>query len=416
MDANESSREKPLQGIRVLEMGQLLAGPFCGQMLAWFGAEVIKLEPPGRGDPLRGWRALDDEGTSWWWRSLARNKKSITVDLRQEEGQALARELIGSVDVLIENFRPGKMESWGMGPDEMRQSNPGLVYTRVSGYGQTGPYKDKVGYASACEALGGFRHVNGFTDRPPVRPNLSIGDTLAGMHGVIGTLLALFHRQATAQSDRQGASFAGGRGQVVDVSILESVYNLMEAVVPEYSGAGIERQPSGSTLTGIVPTNTYRCKDGKFVVIGGNGDSIYIRLMTAAGREDLAHDERLATNQGRVDHEPEIDAVLEAWSGSLDSTELLQILDEAEVPCSPIYSVTDMFEDEHFRARGLFETVDIGHQRELEIPALHPRLQDTPGGTEWCGPELGVHTDEVLSSVLQKSDDEIQRLRSNKIV
>ena len=396
------SQAKPLAGIRVLELGQLIAGPFAGQMLAWFGAEVIKIETPGRGDPLRHWRALDDKGTSWWWRSIARNKKSVTLDLNQQSGRDIARSLMNECDVVIENFRPGKMESWGLGPEDLATTNPALVYTRVSGYGQTGPYRNKPGYASACEAMGGFRHLNGFADRPPVRPNLSMGDTLAGMHAVIGTLLALFHREHENTS-----------GQVVDVSILESVFGMLESVVPEYSGAGMIRQPSGSTLTGIVPTNTYCCRDGKFIVIGGNGDSIYKRLMTAIGRADLAADPRLAHNPGRVEHEAEIDDALGHWSANLDSAAALSILEQAEVPSAPIYAVDDMYRDEHFIARGMFEK---GTHEAVDIPSMHPKLSKTPGGTDWTGPALGEHTAEVLEELLGLDAAERSRLAGDGVV
>jgi len=328
----------------------------------------------------------------------------MTLNLREQAGRDIAKRLLVDADVLVENFRPGKMESWGLGPDDIAVENPGLVYTRVSGYGQSGPYHERPGFASACEAIGGFRHLNGFADRPPVRPNLSMGDTLAGMHAVIGTLLALFNR---VQHD--------GRGQVVDASILESVYAMLESVVPEYSGAGLVRQPSGSTLTGIVPTNTYRCADGKFVVIGGNGDSIFKRLMKAAGYPEMAADKRLADNSGRVKHEKEIDSALETWCASKPSQELLDALGEAEVPSAPIYDVEDMFNDKHFHARNLFERVNV-QGRELDIPAVHPRLDRTPGSTEWAGPELGEHTNAVLSDLLGYSVEEIERLRQDGVV
>jgi len=393
----------PMHGLRVIEMGQLIAGPFTGHMLAYFGAEVIKIETPGKGDPLRTWRMVED-GTSYWWRSLARNKQSVTLNLNVEKGRELARELILSADVLIENFRPGKMESWGLGPDVFSESHPSLVYTRVSGYGQTGPYSKKPGFASACEAMGGFRHLNGFKDRPPVRPNLSMGDTLAGMHAVIGTLMALLNRERSGQ-----------KGQVVDVSILESVFNLLESVVPEYSGTGAIREPSGSTLTGIVPTNTYQCNDNKYVVIGGNGDSIFKRLMHCAGRADLAEDSRLADNAGRVQHEAEIDDALSAWTRSLDSTAVLSALENAEVPSAPIYSVADMATDPHFRERGMFETVSYD-DKELEVPSVHPRLTTTPGRTRWAGPSLGEHTDQVLGTVLSLTATTIEQLRREGVI
>jgi crotonobetainyl-CoA:carnitine CoA-transferase CaiB-like acyl-CoA transferase len=393
---------KPLSGVKVLEMGQLIAGPFACSMLAYFGAEVIKIEPPHKGDPLRTWRELDESGTSYWWRSIGRNKKSLTLDLRLQKGRDIAKQLIQKSDVLIENFRPGTMEKWGLGPECFKQNHPSLVYTRVSGYGQTGPNASKPGFASVCEAYGGFRYINGFKDRPPVRPNLSMGDTLAGMHAVIGTLLALLAKGKL-----------NGKGQVVDVSIYESIFNLMEAVVPEYSGTGAVREPSGSTLTGIVPTNTYLCKDSKYVVIGANGDSLFVRLMEKAQRVDLATDSRLSDNAGRVKHEAEIDDAISAWTSSLTSAQVLAELEEAVVPAGPIYSVQDMFEDEHYRSRGMIESVSYDGQ-DLEIPAFAPILTATPGSTTWAGPALGEHTDEILLSLMDAKN--IQQLRDEGVV
>lgn len=394
---------RPLEGIRVIEFGQLLAGPFCGCLLAYFGAEVIKVEPPGNGDPIRNWRVLQ-EGTSLWWRSLGRNKKSVTLNLKQAEGRALARRLAETADVVIENFRPGVMEDWGLGPEALKEKNPGLVYARISGYGQTGPYANKPGFASVCEGISGFRYVNGHPGEAPVRPNLSIGDTIAGLHAALGVALALLRRERGL-----------GEGQVVDVALYEAMFNLMEAVVPEYSGAGVIREPSGSTVTGIVPTNTYRCGDGNYVVIGGNGDSIFQRLMIAAGHPKMASDSRLADNAGRVAHEREIDRALADWCASLERDEILVQLDEARVPAGPIYSVADMFADEHFRARGLFEQVEIDG-KPLEIPALVPRLADSPGRTEWPGAEVGAHTDAVLSELLSLNPSEIEELKARKVI
>ncbi len=404
MSDNTDKASRPLEGVRVLELGQLLAGPFAGCILGYFGAEVIKVEPPGKGDPIRGWRLVDD-GTSYWWRSLARNKKSITLNLQTDEGRALARRLALKSDVIIENFKPGTMEKWGLGPEQLQADNPGLIYARVSGYGQTGPYSAKPGYASVCEGVGGFRHVNGFPDRPPVRPNLSVGDTLAGIHAALGVLLAYIQRGRN-----------GGRGQVVDVAIYEAVFNLMEGVVPEYSGAGAIREPSGSTLTGIVPTNTYKCADGKYIIIGANGDSIFKRLCDAMGRPDLGSDPRLADNAGRVRHEPELDAVIAAWTGSLPSGEVLRILDDASVPGGPIYNVADQMADPHFRARGLFETVAGSGGKPLEIPAIVPFLSESPGRTDWGGEALGAHNDAVLSEVLGMSREEQARLRGSGVI
>jgi crotonobetainyl-CoA:carnitine CoA-transferase CaiB-like acyl-CoA transferase len=430
----------PLAGIRVLELGQLLAGPFAGCVLGYFGAEVIKVEPL-TGDPLRNWRVLRD-GTSLWWYSLARNKKSVAIDLQTEDGRELVRKLAMQCDVLIENFKPGTMEKWGLGPTHLKASKPDLIYTRVSGYGQTGPYASKPGFASVCEAIGGLRYVNGFADRPPVRPNLSLGDSLAGMHAVIGVLLALLARgpstgsgqapstgsgqapstgsgQAPSTGSGQAPSTSSGQaprtGQVVDVAIYESIFNMLEGVVPEFDGAGVIRGPSGSTLTGIVPSNTYLCADDKYVVIGANGDSLFQRLMRAIGKPDLASDPRLANNAGRVQHEREIDEVISAWTRSNDSVTVLRTLDDISVPGGPIYSVADMAADPHFNARGLFQSVEIDG-KPLKIPAIAPLLTDTPGRTETPGPKLGEHTDAVLRSLLGATDGDLVRFRAENII
>jgi crotonobetainyl-CoA:carnitine CoA-transferase CaiB-like acyl-CoA transferase len=378
---------RPLEGIRVLEMGQLLAGPFAGCVLGYFGAEVIKVEPPG-GDPIRGWRVVRD-GTSLWWASLARNKKSVVLDLGTPRGREFAKALAGKSDVLIENFRPGTLEKWGMSPAELKALNPELIVARVSGYGQTGPYAAQPGFASVCEGFAGFRYVNGFPGGAPVRPNLSMGDTLAGLHAVLGILLAL--------TARQRGKAAGG--QVVDVAIYESVFNMLEGVVPEYDGAGVVREPSGSTLTGIVPTNTYRCADGKYVIVGGNGDSIYQRLMRAIGRPEMAEEPRFATNAKRVENEKEIDEAILAWTKARSSLDVLAALREAGVPNGPIYSVADMMADPHFNARGMFEQVVV-NGKPLKVPAIPPLLGETPGRTDAPGPALGAHTEEVLGQLL----------------
>jgi crotonobetainyl-CoA:carnitine CoA-transferase CaiB-like acyl-CoA transferase len=387
----------------VLEMGQLIAGPFASCMLGYFGAEVIKIEPPGRGDALRNWRVLKD-GTSLWWQSMGRNKKCITLNLRKQEGRDIAGRLAEGADVLIENFRPGVMEEWGLSPAALKARNPGLIYTRVSGYGQTGPLATRPGFASVCEGFGGFRHINGFPGEAPVRPNLSIGDTLAALHAVIGILLAL---QQRAKPD--------GAGQVVDVAIYESVFNMLESVVPEYDGASMVRGPSGSTLTGIVPTNTYLCADGKYVIIGGNGDSIFQRLMRAADRDDLADDPRLSDNAGRVEHQEEVDGAISLWTAGLDSGDVLERLVAASVPSGPIYDVADMMGDPHYNARGMFETVQVGGD-PLKIPALVPRLEDTPGKTQWPGPALGEHNEEILGGRLGYCRDEMQRLSDDGVI
>ncbi len=392
----------PLSGVRVVEVGQLLAGPFAGTLLGYFGADVIKVEPPGSGDPIRGWRLLDETGTAYWWRSLGRNKRSLTLDLRSEEGRRIAGELIDGADVVIENFRPGTMEKWGLGPERFQSSNPALIYTRISGYGQSGPLARKPGYASVTEAYSGFRYVNGHAGEAPIRPNLSIGDTLSGMHAAFGIALALLARQKI------------GRGQVVDVALFESMFNLLEGVIPEYSGAAAIREPSGSTITGIVPTNTYKCADGRFVVIGGNGDSIFKRLMRAIDRDDLADDPRLAHNPGRVEHETLLDDAIGAWTRRHDAANVIDVLEAADVPVGPILNVADMFNEPQFRARGLFESVTI-NGKPLEIPALLPKLDATPGTTRWPGGDVGTHRDEVLTELGYSAED-IARLEQSGIV
>ena len=392
----------PLSGYRVIELGQLLAGPFAGCMLGYFGAEVIKIETPNGGDPIRNWRQMKD-GTSLWWYSLARNKKSVTIDLKTKTGIELVKRLINSADIVIENFRPGVVEDWGIGPKEFKQSNPKLVYARISGYGQTGPYASKPGFASVCEGISGFRYVNGHPEQAPVRPNLSIGDTISGIHAALGICLALLEQKTS------------GTGQVVDVALYESMFNLMEAVVPEYDGANVIRQPSGSTVTGIVPTNTYRCLDGKYVVIGGNGDSIFQRLMTAAGYPAMAQDPALASNSGRVEHEVSIDKALCDWCAANNASHILHILDLNRVPGGPIYNVEDMVADPHFNARGLFENVQINGET-LKIPAILPKLDKTPGSTRWPGPELGSHNHHVLNEILGLSEVELTQLAQDGVI
>ncbi|PCJ15629.1 MAG: carnitine dehydratase [Gammaproteobacteria bacterium] len=399
-----SDSVKPLDGIRVLELGQLLAGPFTGTQLAYFGAEVIKVEPPNGGDPIRGWREVKD-GTSLWWHSIARNKKCVTLDLKSAKGRDIVRQLVAECDVLIENFRPGKMESWQLGPEDIKKINPDIIYTRISGYGQTGPYAAKPGFASVTEGFSGFRYLNGFEGEAPVRANISMGDTMAGMQAFMGILLALLHRGKKPEN----------QGQVVDIALYESMFNLLEAVVPEYDGAGVVRQPAGTTVTGIVPTNTYQCRDGKYVIIGGNGDSIFKRLMKAAGQPEMADDPRMSDNRGRVVHEKEIDRALSEWTQTLDGDQVLALLETANVPAGPIYNIEDMINDPHYQARGMFEEVQVRDQ-VLKIPAIMPKLDSTPGGTEWPGPELGAHNTEVFQQFLGLSDDQIKHLEEENII
>ncbi|MGE3847447.1 MAG: CaiB/BaiF CoA transferase family protein [Gammaproteobacteria bacterium] len=385
--STDTAARRPLEGMRVIEAGQLLAGPFTGTILGYFGAEVIKVEPPEGGDPIRTWRETRD-GISFWWRSIARNKKCVTLDLRTPRGRELMTELAARADVFVENFRPGIMEKWGLGPDALKARNPGLIYTRISGYGQTGPNAPKAGFASVCEAYGGFRYVNGFPGQPPVRPNLSIGDTLAGIHAALGVLLAYIGRQQD------------GQGQVVDVAIFEGIFNLMEAVIPEYVGNGVIRQPSGSTLTGIVPSNTYQCRDGRLIVIGANTTPMFKRLAEAMGTPAMGDDPRFQDNAGRVRHQEEVDGAVAAWAAGLDAAAALAILDEAGVAAGPIYDARDMYEDPHYRARGLFQEVTIDG-KPLDLPAIIPHLVRTPGRTDWPGAgELGGWNDEIYGELL----------------
>jgi formyl-CoA transferase len=379
----------PLAGLRVIELGQLIAGPFAGKTLADFGADVIKIEPPGEGDPLRKWRMLH-EGTSVWWQVQSRNKRSVVLDLRTDDGRADARRLIAEADVLIENFKPGTLEKWGMGYEALSAGNPGLVMLRISGYGQDGPYRDLPGFAVVAEAMGGLRHLMGEPGRPPVRAGVSLGDTLAALHGVIGVLLAL---QARAGSVSPQAP--KGRGQVVDVALYEAVFNCMESLLPEYSAFGAVRQPAGSALPGIAPSNAYRCADGQ-VVIGGNGDSIFKRLMAAIGRDDLEADPGLADNALRAARADELDAAITTWTVQRPVDEVVAALQAVSVPVGRIYTVADIATDPHYRARRMIERITTATGLALDVPGVVPKLSATPGALRALAPTLGQHTAEVL--------------------
>jgi formyl-CoA transferase len=375
-----------LQGVRVIEMGQLIAGPFAGKTLGEFGADVIKIEAPNTGDPLRNWRLLKD-GTSVWWQVQSRNKRSIALDLRQKDGQDIARKLIADADVLIENFRPGTLEAWGMSYEELAKLNPKLIMLRVSGYGQTGPYRDRPGFGVVGEAMGGLRHLTGEPGRVPVRCGISIGDTLAALHGVIGVLTALYHRDVN-----------GGKGQVIDVALHEAVFNVMESLVPEYSAFGAVREAAGSALPGIAPSNAYRCADG-YVLIAGNGDSIFRRLMSTIGREDLANDPALANNAGRVARVAELDEAIGAWSAQRTTQEVLDRLSEVGVPAGKIYTAKDIVEDPHYRARDMILKQQTRDGYEIEVPGVVPKLMGTPGTVRSSAPKLGEDTDAVLREI-----------------
>lgn len=372
-----------LDGVRVIEMGQLIAGPFAGKTLGEFGADVIKIEAPGTGDPLRNWRMIK-EGTSVWWQVQSRNKRSIALDLRDAEGQALARSLIAQADVLIENFRPGTLEGWGLGYEALRELNPRLIMLRISGYGQSGPYRDLPGFGSIGEAMGGLRHLTGEPGRVPVRCGISIGDTLAALHGVIGVMMALYHRDAN-----------GGKGQVIDVALHEAVFNVMESLIPEYSAFGEVREAAGSALPGIAPSNAYRCSDG-YVLIAGNGDSIFRRLMTAIGRDDLAHDPALANNAGRVARVVELDEAIGAWAAKRSAQAALDALSAAHVPAGKIYSAKDIAEDAHYRARDMIVRQRTRDGYDIDVPGIVPKLTGTPGTIRSPAPKLGDDTDAVL--------------------
>lgn len=390
-----------LSGLKVVELGQLIAGPFAAKTLSDFGAEVIKIEPPGSGDPLRQWRLLKD-GTSVWWQVQSRNKRSLALDLKQAEAQAIVRKLATEADVLIENFRPGAMESWGLGPEVLQELNPGLIMLRISGYGQTGPYKDKPGFGVVAEAMGGMRHLSGEPGRLPVRVGISIGDTLASLHGVIGILMALHEKQKS------------GLGQVIDVALYEAVFNCMESLLPEFSEFGAVRGPAGSALPGIAPTNAYLCKDG-CALIAGNGDSIFKRLMVTIGREDLGQDSELATNAGRVKRVEELDLAIGQWTAQLTVEEVLTALDAASVPAGRIYTIQDIANDPHYLARGMLAEVEMSDGSRLKVPGMVPKLSRTPGLHRRNAPNLGQDTDAVLAE-LGITPEQIQAMRQKGIV
>lgn len=406
----------PLAGIKVLELGTLIAGPFCARMLAEFGAEVIKIESPDGGDPIRQWRVLKD-GTSLWWSVQARNKKSLTLNLKQTQAQVIARRLALDADIIIENYRPGVLEKWQLGYDSLKEVNPATIMVRLSGYGQTGPMKDLPGFGAIGESMGGLRYVSGHPDRPPVRVGISIGDSVAALHGVIGAMMALRHRDATGGrwNGQQGADCVAGQGQMVDVALYESVFNLMESLVPEFDHAGIVRERTGGALPGIVPSNTYTTGDGENIVIAGNGDAIFKRLMMAIGREDMANDSGLTRNDGRVPRTVEIDTAISDWCQQQTIDSALQLLQAADVPVGKIYSVRDMMSDPQFLARNMFEQHVFADGTPVKLPAISPKLSETPGHTNWLGPKLGQHNREVLQQ-LGYSESEIAQLERDKIV
>ncbi|WP_269507277.1 CaiB/BaiF CoA transferase family protein [Burkholderia sp. IMCC1007] len=393
----------PLAGVKVLELGSLIAGPYACTLLAQFGAEVIKVEPPGIGDPLRKWRKLH-EGTSLWWYTQSRNKKSLTLDLKTAEGRDVIKRLAQEVDIVIENFRPGTLERWGIGWEQLSELNPKLIMVRISGYGQTGPLAQRPGFAAIAECMGGLRHTSGFPDRPPVRVGVSLGDTLASLYGAIGALLAMHHLNVN-----------GGTGQFIDVALYESVFAIMESLIPEFSVQGHVRERTGASLPGISPSNTYLCGDGNYIIIAGNGDAIFRRLMSAIGRLDLSEDPALAQNDGRVKNNEMLDAAISAWTRERMLEEALDILEKAEVPSGRIYTAADILQDPQYNARSMIEQHVLPDGVPVHLPGVVPKLSATPGGTKWLGPKLGQHTDEVLGSLGFASGD-IAQLREKGIV
>jgi crotonobetainyl-CoA:carnitine CoA-transferase CaiB-like acyl-CoA transferase len=390
-----------LQGLKVVEMGQLIAGPFASKLLGEFGAQVIKIEPPKVGDPLRKWRKIKD-GTSLWWHVQSRNKQSLTLNLKEPEGQDIVRKLISEADILIENFRPGALEGWGLGWEQLSAINPKLIMLRISGYGQTGPYRDLPGFGVIGEAMGGLRHLSGYPGQAPVRVGISIGDSLSSLYGVIGILLALQERQRS------------GLGQYIDVALYESVFAMMESLIPEYDAFGYVREPAGSALPGITPSNSYPCNDGSYVLIAGNGDSIYKRLMLLIERADLANDPRLEHNDGRSEHAAMIDEAIAQWTSQRSRQQVLDALNEARVPAGFPYTAADIVSDPHYLARNMIETVHTA-AGPLKVPGVLPKLSRTPGRIGTGGPALGEHTDDVLAG-LGLTDEQRQGLRERGII
>jgi crotonobetainyl-CoA:carnitine CoA-transferase CaiB-like acyl-CoA transferase len=412
----ESASVGPMTGIKVLELGTLIAGPFCSRMLAEFGADVIKIEAPGEGDPIRKWRVLKD-GNSLWWYVQSRNKKSITLNMKDARAQEIARQIALDADIIIENYRPGVLEKWNLGFEQLKAINPAAIMVRLSGYGQSGPMRDAPGFGAIGESMGGLRYVSGHPDRPPVRIGISIGDSVASLHGAIGALMALRHRDATGGrwNGKSGTECVAGQGQMVDVALYEAVFNMMESLVPEYDHAGVVRERTGGALPGIVPSNTYTTGDGENIVIAGNGDAIFKRLMTAIGRMDMANDPALANNAGRVPATQAIDDAIQSWCSTQTIDAALDVLKAAEVPVSKIYSVRDMMQDPQFLARQMFEEHTFKDGSTIKLPAVTPKLSETPGATRWMGPDLGEHTDEVLKT-LGYTDQEIAEFRQAGIL
>lgn len=397
-------QEQPLDGVKVLELGSLIAGPFAGRIFGDFGAEVIKVEPPKTGDPLRKWRMLKDE-TSLWWYVQSRNKKCITLNLRTKEGSEIIKRLAKEVDIIIENFKPGTLEKWGIGYEELKKINPKIIMVRISGYGQYGPYSAKPGFGSIGEAMGGIRYLSGYPNLPPVRTGISIGDSITALYAVMSAMMALYHRD-----------IKGGEGQYIDVALYEAVFSLMESMVPEYDQFKFIRQRSGNTLPGIAPSNIYLCKDGKYIAIGANGDAIFARLCEAMNRPDLSENDEYKSNDGRAKHMKYLDEQIENWTKTLSTEDALKILDEYHVPAGKIYNVEDMFNDAHFKARNMIETVKINEKDSLKVPGIVPKFSKTPGKIRWAGAKLGANNKEIYQEMLHFSDEELDKMKEDGII
>lgn len=401
---DEKSKEL-LQGLRVLELGTLIAGPFAGRIFSDFGAEVIKVETPKTGDPIREWRMMYED-TSLWWYVQARNKKSITLNLKAEEGQNIIKKLVKETDIIIENFRPGKLEEWGIGYEDIKAINPKIIMVRISGYGQYGPYSKKPGFGSVGESIGGIRYLTGYPDRPPTRVGISLGDSLASLYAVISAMMAVYNRDIVGTNE----------GQCIDIALYEAVFSLMESMVPEFDYYKFIRERSGSSLPGIVPSNTYACKDGKYIVIGGNNDSIFKRLMKAIGREEVGTDSNFASNDLRAKQAEFLDGIISEWTLKHDMKDAQEVLDQFDVPNGPIYSIEDIMNDVHFDAREMIKEVEVENLGMLKMPGIVPKFSETPGQIKWPGPKLGEHNDEVYKGILHMSEEEIEKLKDDEII
>lgn len=396
METDVTPSAGPLAGIRVIECGVLLAGPFCARLLADFGAEVIKVEAPGKGDPMRTVGQSLVDGKSLWWPGIARNKKCVSLNLRDPQGQEMLRRLVAQSDVLVENFRPGVFEEWGLGYETLRAANPDLVFARVSGYGQTGPYREKPGFAAVAEAFGGLRHLVGFPDRPPCRVGISLGDSLAGMFAALGVLMALYNRDVH-----------GGSGQIIDTALYEAVFAVLEATLTEYDRTGHERTRTGTLLPGFAPSNLYPCKNGQWIVIAANTDGLFTRLCTLMEREDLLTDERFATQVVRAENREAIDAIVSDWTAGYELSALLPRVEAATIPAGPVFSIADIVDDPHFRARDMLLSLHDRVLGELKVPGIVPKLSATPGAARWLGPDIGAHNRQVYAELLNASPAEL---------